>query len=103
MYVALSKHTTHWPPTPAILTDFQMGFVGVPAQHLKLRTLNHHPARTLPHSYQIQLRVAKARELLRKRVPIAQVAQEVGFYDQSHLTQHFKRALGVTPLKYVRG
>ena len=50
-----------------------------------------------PHSYQVQLRIWRAKSLLRQGEPIAQVATAVGFADQSHLTRHFKRALGVTP------
>lgn len=32
----------------------------------------------------------------------AEVAAAVGFYDQAHLTRHFRRVLGVTPGAYVR-
>jgi AraC-like DNA-binding protein len=32
---------------------------------------------------------------------IAQAAVEAGFYDQAHLTRHFKRAVGITPGRYV--
>jgi AraC-like DNA-binding protein len=53
-----------------------------------------------PHAYQIQLRVARAKELLRAGMPIAAVAVEVGFVDQSHLTRHFKRLVGVPPGRY---
>ena len=31
----------------------------------------------------------------------AEVAVEVGFHDQAHLTRHFKRMLGVTPGAYA--
>ena len=55
-----------------------------------------------PHAYQVRRRIARARELLRRGFPIAQVAADVGFYDQSHLTDHFKRSLGITPAAYRR-
>lgn len=55
-----------------------------------------------PHAYQVGLRVAKAQRLLRRRLPPAQVAVECGFTDQSHLTRHFKQALGVTPGRFAR-
>ena len=55
-----------------------------------------------PHAYQISLRVARAKTLLEKGTPPATVAQEVGFYDQSHLNLHFKRLLGVTPSQIVK-
>ena len=38
--------------------------------------------------------------LLAGRRP-ADVAVEVGFHDQAHLTRHFKRMLGVTPGAYA--
>jgi AraC-like DNA-binding protein len=56
-----------------------------------------------PHAFQTQLRIARARELLKTRIPIVEIAQEVGFYDQSHFTHYFKRAWGVTPAEYARG
>lgn len=55
-----------------------------------------------PHAYQVGLRIAKAQRLLRRRLPVAQVAAECGFTDQSHLTRHFKQALGVTPGRFAR-
>jgi AraC-like DNA-binding protein len=55
-----------------------------------------------PHAYQVGLRVAKAQRLLRHGVALAQVANECGFTDQSHLTRHFKQALGVTPGRFAR-
>ena len=55
-----------------------------------------------PHAYLTQRRVAHARALLRtQRLPLAQVAATSGFYDQSHLTRHFKRIVGVTPGQYI--
>jgi AraC family transcriptional regulator len=53
-----------------------------------------------PRQYLMQVRVHTARSLLSAgegERSIAEVADAVGFADQSHLTRHFKRALGVTP------
>jgi AraC family transcriptional regulator len=51
-----------------------------------------------PHQYIIQCRVERAKTLLlRGDRSIADIAHTVGFSDQSHLTYHFKRLLGVTP------
>lgn len=55
-----------------------------------------------PHQYVIQQRVERAKLLLSKTdSAIADIALQVGFSSQSHLTQQFKRLTGVTP-KQVR-
>jgi AraC-like DNA-binding protein len=56
-----------------------------------------------PHAYLVQVRVTRAKVLLGMAVPIAQVAADTGFTDQSHLTRHFKRLVGVTPRQYALG
>jgi len=53
-----------------------------------------------PHAYQTQLRVMRSKALLARAVAIDRVAVEVGFFDQSHLTNHFKRYFGYTPRAY---
>lgn len=55
-----------------------------------------------PHAYRKQQRILLAKQLLRKRMPISQVAVEAGFADQSHLTRHFKQIVGITPGQYLR-
>jgi AraC family transcriptional regulator len=55
-----------------------------------------------PHQYVIQQRVERAKEMLLKTdLAIADIALQVGFSTQSHLTRHFKHIIGVTP-KQVR-
>jgi AraC-like DNA-binding protein len=56
-----------------------------------------------PHAYQTQLRIAAARRLLRQGWPIAHVAAETGFADQSHLTRQFQRLLLISPGQYQSG
>ena len=56
-----------------------------------------------PHIYLTQLRIDRARVLLLQGLPIAQVALETGFVDQSHLTRQFKRQTGITPGQYALG
>ena len=56
-----------------------------------------------PHQYLIQLRVNSARSLLSAgsgEHSLAELASAVGFADQSHLTRHFKRIVGVTPRQF---
>ena len=55
-----------------------------------------------PHLYLTGRRVELARRLLLSGQPASAVAVAVGFYDQSHLTRHFKRMLGVGPGYYAR-
>lgn len=50
-----------------------------------------------PHAWLMQLRARKAKALLDQGLPIADVAAQTGFSDQSHLTKTFKRILGYTP------
>lgn len=48
--------------------------------------------------HQRKLRVAAASELLRaSTMPLAEIAQACGFYDQAHLTRSFKAVVGCTP------
>ena len=55
-----------------------------------------------PHQYVIQQRVERAKMMLSKTdLAIADIALQVGFSSQSHLTQQFKRLTGMTP-KQVR-
>ena len=54
-----------------------------------------------PHAYLESVRIRRAQRLLACGIPIAQVAYDLGFSTQSHLTHRFKRLLGVTPGQYV--
>jgi AraC-like DNA-binding protein len=53
-----------------------------------------------PHAWLLQERVRRAQRLLRAGRRAADVAAEVGFADQSHLTRRFKQVVGVTPGRY---
>ena len=55
-----------------------------------------------PHSYMMELRIGRARDLLARGVPIGDVAFQLGFADQSHFGRHFKRSIGLTPGSYSR-
>lgn len=56
-----------------------------------------------PHAFQTNLRIARARAMLSDGEPIARVAAACGFADQPHLTRAFRRAVGVTPGRFVNG
>jgi AraC-like DNA-binding protein len=86
------------------------------AQDVSLDRLAHlvnlspfHLARTFrneigvpPHAYQLGMRISRARTLLLQGDPLAQVAAETGFADQSHFTRVFKRYVGTPPGHYLR-
>lgn len=54
-----------------------------------------------PHAYQLLLRINHAKTELAMQRPIADVAAEVGFYDQSHFARAFVKIVGATPQKYA--
>ncbi len=45
-------------------------------------------------------KVEEAKLLLRSHIPISDIAEELGFSSQSHLTAVFKRTTGMTPHKF---
>jgi len=55
-----------------------------------------------PHRYVLGRRMDAARRQILAGQPLADVAAEVGFVDQAHLTRHFRRFLGVTPGRFAR-
>jgi len=55
-----------------------------------------------PHAYLEAVRIRKARELLDRGEPIVEAGLRLGYSDQSHFTNRFKRALGITPGQYIR-
>ncbi|WP_030144391.1 AraC family transcriptional regulator [Glycomyces sp. NRRL B-16210] len=54
-----------------------------------------------PHQYLVTRRIDRARRLLLAGMAPHAVAAATGFYDQSHLTRHFKRVVGTTPARYA--
>lgn len=54
------------------------------------------------HQYVIQRRVEAAKRLLlHRQLSITEIALQVGFANPSHLSQHFKRIVGVTPTVFL--
>ena len=56
-----------------------------------------------PHQYLMSRRVERARRLLLDGMRPGEAAAVAGFYDQAHLTRHFRRWVGVTPGRYRNG
>lgn len=58
---------------------------------------------TAPYDWFLGQRIARAQELLAHTVsPLAEIALECGFVDQSHFTNTFGRRVGTTPLRWRR-
>lgn len=55
-----------------------------------------------PYKYLIQIRLQRAKTLLASGQAIADVAYQVGFADQSHMSKWFKRVFGVPPGQFAR-
>ena len=54
-----------------------------------------------PHQYVMARRMEKAKRLLRETtMPLAEIAIEIGYCDQSYFTRCFRRQVGVTPRIY---
>ncbi|WP_028549561.1 AraC family transcriptional regulator [Paenibacillus sp. UNC451MF] len=54
-----------------------------------------------PHAYLNLLRINYAKKELSRSRPIADIALEAGFYDQSHMTKLFINTVGLPPQKYA--
>ena len=56
-----------------------------------------------PTAYLHHIRIRHAcRLLVNGRQSVADIALACGFYDHSHFIRHFRKALGITPLRYRR-
>lgn len=53
-----------------------------------------------PHAYVIGRRIEAARDRILAGQPLADVAAEVGFHDQAHLSRRFAHFLGTTPGRF---
>ncbi len=53
-----------------------------------------------PHAYQIDLRLNRAKQLLKQGATLADVAHQLGFADQAHFQRQFKQRHATTPKNY---
>jgi len=53
-----------------------------------------------PHAYQLDQRIKRAKLLLKQGEALADVANSLGFADQSHFQRNFKKRTAVTPRQY---
>lgn len=63
----------------------------------------HHLLGMSPQVFILKTRMqAACKALMQTETPLAEIALESGFSDQSAFTHHFRRLLGVTPLQFRR-
>lgn len=55
-----------------------------------------------PYAYLESVRIRHAQRLIEAGKPLAEVALEIGFSNQSHMTRHFKKIIGATPGQYAQ-
>ncbi len=86
--------------TEQISLDTLGSIAGLSKYHL-LRAFTKETGIT-PYSYLETIRIDLAKSLLRQGTAPAEAALAVGFSDQSHFTNAFKRFIGLTPGQYRR-
>jgi AraC-like DNA-binding protein len=108
------KHTRPYAPEPARVQRVREYLEAHFAENTSLDTLAQiadvspfHLCRVFkdamgvaPHAWQTQLRITRAKQLLLAGCSPGEVAQDVGFFDQSHLLRHFRRFTGISPGRY---
>jgi AraC family transcriptional regulator len=55
---------------------------------------------TTPHQYVLKCRIEQAKKLLTTQLSLVEISQLVGFYDQSHFINVFRRYTNLTPRQY---
>ena len=81
--------------------------LGMLAQHVALSPYYllrafHAEVGMPPYAYLENVRIRHTQRLIKVGKPLAEVAAEVGFSSQSHMTRQFKRIIGVTPGQYAQ-
>lgn len=86
-------------PTADLSVPALAGLAGVSVAHF--RRLFQEAMGTPPHRYVLATRLEQARKLLATTpLPIAQIAEDCGFSNQSHFTACFRKAHASTPAEY---
>jgi AraC-like DNA-binding protein len=55
-----------------------------------------------PYAYLESIRVQHTQKLIEAGKPLAEIAAEMGYSSQSHMTNRFKKVIGVTPGQYAQ-
>ncbi|WP_312117871.1 AraC family transcriptional regulator [Brevibacillus reuszeri] len=98
-YIGQIREYLHAHYTERVMLEELEKAVGISRFHLirLFKKGTHVP----PHAYQNLLRINHAKHELAKSRPIAEIAVETGFYDQSHFSRAFAKIVGVTPQRYA--
>jgi AraC-like DNA-binding protein/quercetin dioxygenase-like cupin family protein len=83
-----------------VITLKELAGVAEFSPHHLLRAFRSNVGLT-PHDFLIQIRVERAKRLLRGGNTISDIAVDTGFVDQAHFTRRFKAIVGVTPGQYL--
>lgn len=74
-------------------------FLSVPHFEKMFRATFNQP----PYQYVLQQRITRAKRLLKHDIlSLSDVAHDCGFANQSHLTKHFTRLVGISPARFAR-
>lgn len=94
---------------PAWLNGLVNDMLADPSSHIDSHVSKYHLIHEFkkfmglpPHKFRIHRMVRKAQKLLESGNSPSYVAQECGFYDQSHFIRHFKNLTALTPLAYKK-
>ncbi|WP_151775884.1 AraC family transcriptional regulator [Acinetobacter colistiniresistens] len=71
------------------------------SRYALIRLFKHYFGLT-PHAYQLNAKVNQARQRLREKCDLAQLAHELEYTDQSHFHRVFKQHTGITPKQYYK-
>lgn len=55
-----------------------------------------------PHEYLSDFRIGESKKMLLRSEEIADIAIQVGFFDQSHFSRTFRKTMGIPPGRYCR-
>ncbi len=56
-----------------------------------------------PHQFILRMKIERAKQLMKKgESTLSQVAYELGFADQAHLSNAFRKIVGISPRQYLR-
>ncbi len=94
------KHKFH----DEVHREFQLDDLAAATGLSKFQFLRQFKAATgmTPHAYLKRIRLEYAKKALIKGQPIIDIAQQVGFFDQSHLNKAFKSAFLITPSHFQK-